>query len=97
MLTIVNPLSQAYFDHTCPRFCPLVCANVLWLFYLNDQGYKMTSTLELLCHILCTCVYEFNTHYCYSSDWLFYYLRDLCGRCSNPELSELRHLLEMRQ
>ncbi|KAE9401266.1 hypothetical protein BT96DRAFT_965029 [Gymnopus androsaceus JB14] len=92
----VDGLPLAYFDHTRPRFCPFVCANVLRLFYLNDQGYKMASTLEFLCRVLRTRAYEFDTRYYYSSDWLFYYLGDLCGRCSNPELSELRHLLETR-
>lgn len=56
----------------------------------------MTSTLEFLCRVLRTRAYEFETRYYYSSDWLFYYLGDLCGRCSDSELAELQHLLRMR-
>lgn len=56
----------------------------------------MSSTLNFLCRVLRTRAYELNKRYYYSSDWLFYYLGDLCGRCKDSDLDELRHLLQIR-
>jgi len=89
-------LPLLYFDHTRPRLCPIVCANVLRFFYLNGEGSHMLSTLEFLCRVLDTRAYELNNRYFYSPDWLFYHLGDLCGRCRDSGLTRLRHLLQMR-
>lgn len=56
----------------------------------------MSSTLEFLCRVLRTRAYELDKRYYSSSDWLFYYLGDLCGRCNDSSLAELRHLLQTR-
>ncbi|KND91979.1 hypothetical protein TOPH_03496 [Tolypocladium ophioglossoides CBS 100239] len=86
-------LPLIYFDKLRPRFCPFVSANVLRLFYLNGQGYKLRSTLRYICSILHTQAYEIGKRYYCHSDWIFYYLADLCRKCSNPDLNELRMIL----
>ncbi|KAM4057171.1 HAD-like protein [Hirsutella rhossiliensis] len=86
-------LPLAYFDSLRPRFCPYVAANVLRLFYLNGQGRKLQATLQYLCRILCTQAYEVGSRYYRHPDWIIYYLADLCCKCTDPDLEELREVV----
>ncbi|KAK5988311.1 Sesquiterpene cyclase astC [Cladobotryum mycophilum] len=81
---------SAYHDHKRPRMCPVVCANVFRFFALNGQAARLQSTHDYLVRILDTQAYEFGTRYYLNHDWMLYFLADLCGRRSDPELSEIR-------
>ncbi|KJZ80308.1 hypothetical protein HIM_00158 [Hirsutella minnesotensis 3608] len=89
----VDELPLCYPDSMRPRFCPHVAANVLRFFYLNGQGHRLDATLRYLCHLLSTKAYEFPTRYYFQADWLFYHLADLCAKCSDESLNNLRALL----
>lgn len=79
-----------------PRVNPPIAANVLRFFFLNGQGFKLRTTLQYLCRMLSTGAYKIDDQYYCQADWMFYYLADLCERCFDPELNELRTLLKMR-
>lgn len=79
-----------------PRWCPHIAANVLRFFFLNGQGHLQQANLQHLCRILSTEAFEFDTRYYFQSDWLFWHLADLCEKCSDSALVELRGLLTTR-
>lgn len=93
MLTLSLDIFQVYFDKLRPRFCPYVCANVLRFFYLNGQGCKLDATLQYLCRILETQAYEIGSRYYLQPEWMIYYIGDLCGKCKDPRLGELRQIV----
>ncbi|THU83813.1 HAD-like protein [Dendrothele bispora CBS 962.96] len=57
-----------YFDNTRPHFDPVVCVNVLNLFYLNGQGHQLSQTLDWVYHVLRTHAYVNGTRYYASAE-----------------------------
>lgn len=93
VIDLMKFIEQAYFEELRPRFCPYILANVLRLFFLNGQGHKLGTTLNYLCRFLHTRAYELGSRYYRHPDWILYYTADLCGKCADADLDELRRIV----
>ncbi|KAK7437470.1 hypothetical protein VKT23_018541 [Stygiomarasmius scandens] len=80
MLEYQSPdgIIMTYFDSTRLHFDPVVCVNVLNLFYLHGQGHKLPQTLEWVHCVLKTRAYLDGTRYYASAEiFLFFLMRFL--------------------
>lgn len=88
---------QTYFDHRRPRFDPVVCVNVLNLFYTYGRGSDLSRTLHWVYEVLYNRAYLDGTRYYESAECFLYFLSRLLTSSDNPELqSLLRPLLKER-
>ncbi|KDQ57457.1 hypothetical protein JAAARDRAFT_130231 [Jaapia argillacea MUCL 33604] len=99
MLEYVNidGVIQTYFDHTRPRFDPVVCANVLTLFYAHGRGSELSGTLEWVREVLYNRAYLDGTRYYTSPECFLFFLSRLLQSSDDSELhATLEPLLRER-
>ncbi|KAG6845464.1 hypothetical protein H0H87_008824 [Tephrocybe sp. NHM501043] len=68
---------QVYFDHSRPRIDPVVCVNVLNLFYKNGRGHEIPGTLDWVEQVLTNRAYISGTYYYASADQFLFFLSRL--------------------
>ena len=61
--TLFQSLRQTYFDHNRQRFDPVVCLNVLTLFYANGRGHELPHTFAWVRKVLINRGYTAGTRY----------------------------------
>ncbi|PPQ66159.1 hypothetical protein CVT26_010882 [Gymnopilus dilepis] len=79
-------IMQVYFDHSRPRIDPVVCVNVLTLFYSNGRGHELSRTLDWVEEVLRNRAYISGTYYYYSADQFLFFLSRLLS--VSPELRQ---------
>ncbi|KXN92452.1 Alpha-D-glucose-1-phosphate phosphatase YihX [Leucoagaricus sp. SymC.cos] len=91
MLEYVSPdgIIQLYFDHRRPRFDPVVCANVLSLFYAYGRGSQLQETLKWVHEVLLNRAYLDGTRYYETAECFLYFISRLLSSSSDPELHAL--------
>ncbi|KAJ7497338.1 HAD-like domain-containing protein [Mycena latifolia] len=91
------PALQTYFDHQRPRFDPVVCVNVLNLFYKYNREAQLQSTLQWICEVLRNRAYLEGTRYYETAECFLYFLSRLLLSCSDGDLhTALAPLLKER-
>ncbi|KAJ7703151.1 Haloacid dehalogenase-like hydrolase-domain-containing protein [Mycena rosella] len=75
-----------YFDHQRPRFDPVVCVNVLNLFYAYNRGAQLQSTLQWVCEVLRNRAYLEGTRYYETAECFLYFVSRLLLSCNDTEL-----------
>jgi hypothetical protein len=68
------PSNQTYFDHRRPRFDPVVCVNVLTLFYSYGRGHQLDRTLHWVREVLLHRAYLDGTRYYATPECFLYFL-----------------------
>ncbi|KAF7361854.1 Alpha-D-glucose-1-phosphate phosphatase YihX [Mycena venus] len=66
-----------YFDHQRPRFDPVVCVNVLTLFYTYNREAELQPTLKWICEVLRNRAYLEGTRYYETAECFLYFLSRL--------------------
>ncbi|KAF6762993.1 Haloacid dehalogenase-like hydrolase-domain-containing protein, partial [Ephemerocybe angulata] len=91
MLQYVDPdgIMQTYFDHTRPRFDPVVCVNVLSLFYEYGRGAELSKTLDWVYEVLLNRAYIDGTRYYKNAECFLYFLTRLLIANNDDELHSL--------
>ncbi|KAJ6499258.1 Haloacid dehalogenase-like hydrolase-domain-containing protein [Mycena sanguinolenta] len=79
---------MTYFDHRRPRFDPVVCVNVLTLFYAYNREAELQSTLQWICEVLRNRAYIEGTRYYETAECFLYFLSRLLLSSSDPALHE---------
>ncbi|KAJ7251471.1 Haloacid dehalogenase-like hydrolase-domain-containing protein [Mycena haematopus] len=77
-----------YFDHQRPRFDPVVCVNVLTLFYMYNREAELQPTLQWICEVLRNRAYLEGTRYYETAECFLYFLSRLLLSSSDPALHE---------
>ncbi|KAG7442272.1 uncharacterized protein BT62DRAFT_442952 [Guyanagaster necrorhizus] len=77
---------QTYFDHTRPRIDPVVCVNVLSLFYSYGRGNEMNQTLERVYQVLLHRAYLQGSRYYETAESFLFFLYRFIGDCDNPAI-----------
>ncbi|KAJ7287489.1 HAD-like domain-containing protein [Mycena rebaudengoi] len=86
-----------YFDHQRPRFDPVVCVNVLNLFYKYNRGSELQSTLAWVYEVLRNRAYLDGTRYYDNAECFLYFLSRLLEASDDMDLHDtLRPLLKER-
>ncbi|KAJ7770199.1 HAD-like domain-containing protein [Mycena maculata] len=86
-----------YFDHQRPRFDPVVCVNVLNLFYMYNREAELQPTLQWICEVLRNRAYLEGTRYYETAECFLYFLSRLLLASSGVELrATLAPLLKER-
>lgn len=95
MLEYVTPdgIVQTYFDHTRPRFDPVVCVNVLSLFYSHNRKQELRGTLIWVREVLLNRAYLDGTRYYASAECFLYFLSRLLRKAEDHELNDLLYNL----
>ncbi|KZT29007.1 HAD-like protein [Neolentinus lepideus HHB14362 ss-1] len=90
MLEYVNPdgIVMTYFDHNRPRFDPVVCVNVLSLFYTHNRSSQLQGTLSWVREVLLNRAYLEGTRYYASAECFLYFLSRLLRKANDPELRD---------
>src|SRR5579862_8811959 len=99
MLEYINSdgIVQAYFDHTRPRTDPVVCVNVLSLFYAHSRGHQLPHTLRWIHQILLHRAYLDGTRYYVTPESFLFFLARLIHASPHPSLHQnLNPLLAAR-
>ncbi|KAG2138331.1 Haloacid dehalogenase-like hydrolase-domain-containing protein [Suillus clintonianus] len=65
---------QIYFDHHRPRFDPIVCVNVLTLFYSYGRGHQLDRTLQWIREVLLHRAYLDGTRYYETPECFLYFI-----------------------
>lgn len=86
---------QMYFDHSRPRIDPVVCVNVLTLFYTYGRGKELSECLDWVRQVLISRAYVEGTRYYTAEDFLFLLTR-LIGCSDSLDLHGLVPLLKER-
>ncbi|KAF7376184.1 Alpha-D-glucose-1-phosphate phosphatase YihX [Mycena sanguinolenta] len=79
---------QTYFDHQRPRFDPVVCVNVLTLFYAYNRETELHSTLQWICEVLRNRAYLEGTRYYETAECFLYFLSRLLLSSNDQALHE---------
>ncbi|KAI5118895.1 hypothetical protein M0805_002811 [Coniferiporia weirii] len=91
---------QVYFDHNRPRVDPIVCVNVLTLFYMRGRGAELRETLDWVVSVLSTRAYLDGTRYYKSAEAFLYFFSRLLSLGDTASNGTLRRayagLLEER-
>ena len=86
-----------YFDRERPRTDPVVCVNVLSLFYQQGRGHQLGRTLQWVHEVLLHRAYLDGTLYYESPDFFLFSLGRLLRCTQDAELHQwLRPLLKRR-
>ncbi|KAJ7579160.1 Haloacid dehalogenase-like hydrolase-domain-containing protein [Mycena floridula] len=99
MLRYINKdgIIQTYFDHGRPRFDPVVCVNVLCLFFSYGRGQELQSTLNWVVDVLTNRAYLDGTRYYTTGESFLYFIMRLLQRSGDLDLhSVLKPLLKQR-
>ncbi|RXW24997.1 hypothetical protein EST38_g879 [Candolleomyces aberdarensis] len=90
-------IMQTYFDHTRPRFDPVVCANALTLFYMYGRGGELSKTLQWVYEVLLNRAYVDGTRYYRHPECFLYCISRLLAASGDPDLhAQLKPLLKTR-
>jgi len=73
---------QVYFDHARPRIDPVVCVNVLNLFFKNGRGHELPKTLDWVEQVLTNRAYIAGTYYYATADQFLFFLSRLMRNSS---------------
>ncbi|KAG2074605.1 hypothetical protein BDR04DRAFT_1173187 [Suillus decipiens] len=65
---------QTYFDHRRPRIDPVVCVNVLTLFYSYGRGHQLNRTLRWIRDVLLHRTYLHGTRYYATPECFLYFV-----------------------
>ncbi|KAK0460196.1 HAD-like domain-containing protein [Desarmillaria tabescens] len=86
MLNYVNEdgIVQTYFDHDRPRIDPVVCVNVLHLFYSYGRGSEMEQTLQWVHEVLLHRAYVEGSRYYQTAECFLFFLYRFISRCNDP-------------
>ncbi|KAF8910343.1 Haloacid dehalogenase-like hydrolase-domain-containing protein [Mucidula mucida] len=88
---------QTYFDHNRPRFDPVVCVNILSLFYSHGRGGDLADTLQWVYGVLMNRAYLDGTRYYATAECFLFFLTRLLQKTGDTDLhSRLRPLLKER-
>ncbi|KAF8502568.1 HAD-like domain-containing protein [Gautieria morchelliformis] len=74
-------LVQVYFDDSRPRIDPVVCVNILTLFYRNGRGHELAATLDWVYHCLLHRAYTDGTLYYATAEAFLFFLSRLMESC----------------
>ncbi|KAJ7462352.1 Haloacid dehalogenase-like hydrolase-domain-containing protein [Mycena galericulata] len=86
-----------YFDHQRPRFDPVVCVNVLNLFYTHNREAELQPTLRWVCEVLLNRAYLEGTRYYETAECFLYFISRLLVSSSDVDLhTTLAPLLKER-
>ncbi|KAK7053307.1 hypothetical protein VNI00_003933 [Paramarasmius palmivorus] len=99
MLEFVNTdgIVQTYFDHTRPRFDPVVCVNVLSLFYSYNRGHQLHETLRWVREVLYHRAYLDGTRYYETPECFLYFLSRTLEKSGDDALhADVKSLLKER-
>ncbi|KAI9763248.1 MAG: hypothetical protein M1840_000823 [Geoglossum simile] len=99
MLEYINSdgIVQAYFDHNRPRVDPVVCVNVLSLFYSYGRGSELDRTYQWVYQVLLHRAYLDGTRYYVTPESFLFFLARLLGSSDSPDLhQQLKPLLVER-
>lgn len=77
---------QTYFDHSRPRFDPVVCVNVLSLFYTYGRGYELHKTLQWVQEVLRNRAYLEGTRYYETPECFLFFVSRLLSISNDEEL-----------
>ncbi|TFY71121.1 hypothetical protein EVG20_g1897 [Dentipellis fragilis] len=95
--TMDEMLQYTYFDHERNRIDPVVCVNVLTLFYAHNRGYELARTLHWVRDVLKYRAYLNGTRYYATAECFLYFLSRLLSTSDDAELhAELEALLRAR-
>ncbi|KAG5350211.1 hypothetical protein C0989_012190 [Termitomyces sp. Mn162] len=72
-----DAIIQVYFDHSRPRIDPVICINVLNLFYENGRGHELPETLDWVEQVLRHRAYISGTTYYIGADVFLFFLSRL--------------------
>ncbi|KAJ7140493.1 Haloacid dehalogenase-like hydrolase-domain-containing protein [Mycena crocata] len=95
MLEYVNQdgIIQTYFDHGRPRIDPVVCVNILTVFYSNGRGRELCHTLDWVHAVLLNRAYLDGTRYYLTGECFLYFLMRLLQEAKDAELDAMFKLL----
>jgi hypothetical protein len=79
---------QTYFDHNRPRIDPVVCVNVLHLFYRFHRQSEMQPTLEWITEVLRNRAYLEGTRYYETAECFLYFLARLLRSSDDAALHD---------
>lgn len=88
---------QTYFDHGRPRIDPVVCVNVLSLFYSHGRGSELRPTLEWVHGVLQHRAYLDGTRYYETAECFLYFVSRLLESTDDEKLhAKLKPVLKER-
>jgi len=92
-----NSLRQTYFDHRRLRFDPVVCVNVLTLFYAHGRGEELPRTFAWVREVLINRGYTDGTRYYATPECFLFFMARLLEQIkgTNADLS-LRPIFRQR-
>ncbi|PBK95944.1 HAD-like protein [Armillaria gallica] len=88
MLNYINEdgIAQTYFDHGRPRIDPVVCVNVLHLFYSYGRGKEMSLTLQWVYEVLLHRAYIQGSRYYETAECFLFFLYRFISDCDDPAI-----------
>jgi hypothetical protein len=84
-VTIIFASRQTYFDHKKSRVDPVVCVNVLTLFYANGRGEELPRTFAWIREILINRGYTDGTRYYPTPECFLFFMARLLERIKGTE------------
>ncbi|KAA1473914.1 HAD-like protein [Dentipellis sp. KUC8613] len=84
-----DSIIQTYFDHERPRMDPVVCVNVLSLFYSRQRGSELPQTLDWVRRVLENRAYLEGTRYYETAECFLYFLSRLLETAKDDKLDAL--------
>ncbi|KIJ34139.1 hypothetical protein M422DRAFT_182450, partial [Sphaerobolus stellatus SS14] len=85
---------QTYFDHSRRRIDPIVCINVLTLFYLNGRGAELSESLEWVFNILQCREYLNGTYYYVTAECFLYFFSRLLSTMIDVSATTMKSFRE---
>ncbi|KAI0047754.1 HAD-like protein [Auriscalpium vulgare] len=90
-------IPQVYFDPQRPRIDPIVCVNILSLFYSRERGSELPETLDWVVNVLQHRAYLEGTRYYPTAECFLYFLSRLLQVSPDEQLhARVRPLLVAR-
>ena len=94
---VLNHFRQTYFDAERPRTDPIVCLNVLTLFYSRGRGHELANTLEWVLGVLEHRAYLDGTRYYETAECFLFFAARLLHKLNDEALhARLTTLLRER-
>ncbi|KAJ6617998.1 Haloacid dehalogenase-like hydrolase-domain-containing protein [Mycena sp. CBHHK59/15] len=91
MLEYVNKdgIIQTYFDHGRPRFDPVVCVNILTVFFFHGRGQELHKTRDWVYEVLLNRAYLDGTRYYLTGECFLFFLMRLLQQSGDSGLNSL--------
>jgi hypothetical protein len=94
---LLNHFRQTYFDSERPRTDPIVCVNVLTLFYSRGRGHELANTLEWVLGVLEHRAYLDGTRYYETAECFLFFSARLLHKVHDEAVhARLAQLLRER-